>query len=193
MAASSFDCCVSQGFNFQKDSQRLVGHINSLTIGGTKFKADFSVMDPTNISDEGGKVKVVGVVSSIYWNGGFADPVSFCCNLSTTNKQEAAVLQHTKLSNTNVEMAFTIYEYDPNEKVFFKSFHTNDQPVKGLVNKSGGELNVSVDMDESSIVTSPKNFAFYLGVMPKDEEQDIHMAVSNKSKFVKKWGVSVGE
>ncbi|TQV88499.1 hypothetical protein [Aliikangiella coralliicola] len=192
MAESSFNCSVDQGFNFQKDAQCLVGHINSLKIGDKEFAKDIEVMDPTKINDEANKVKVVGVASGIFWEGGFANSVSFTCQFSTTNKQDAALLQHTNLSNTNVECSFTIYDYDPVKKAFYKAFHTNETDLKGLVQKSGGELELRIDMDQSTEVTSPKNYAFYLSVMPQEEEQDIHLAVSVDSKFVKKWGVAVG-
>ena len=59
MAELNFVCSVSQGFNFQKDEQDLVGHITSLKIGGKELKADFNVTNPENISEN---VKVVGIV-----------------------------------------------------------------------------------------------------------------------------------
>jgi hypothetical protein len=191
MAESSFNCSVDQGFNFQKDAQCLVGHINSLKIGDKEFAKDIEVMDPTKINEDPNKVTVVGVASGVYWAGGFANPVSFSCQVSTKNKQDAALLQHTNLSNTNVECSFTVYDYDPVEKKFYKAFHTNETDLKGLVQKSGGQLELRIDMDQSNEVTSPKNYAFYLSVMPQEEAQDIHLAVSVDSKFVKKWGVAV--
>lgn len=191
MASSSYDCRVDQGFNFQKDAQCLVGHINSLKIGDKEFDKDLAVSDPTKINDENSTVKVVGVVSSIYWEGGYANPIQLSCQISTANKQEAIVLQHTKLSNTNVEFAFTIYDYDPVKKTFYKAFHSNDAALKGLVEKNGGDLAIAVDQHESRQVVSPLNFGLFLGVMPKEEEQDVHVAVSETGKFVKKWGVTV--
>ena len=191
MAASSFACSVIQGFNFQKDSQQYVGHINSLKIGdGDEFAKDIEVQDPSKIK-EGEKVKVVGVVSDIYWEGGFAQPISFNCQVSITNKKAASLLQHKEMSNTTVEFSFTIYEYDPVKKIFFKAFHTNEKAINGLVLKHGGELDMAISMDESLDVPSPKNFAMYLGVMPKEEAQDVQLAVSDDAKFTKAWGVAV--
>ena len=191
MAATSFPCSVTQGFNFQKDAQVFVGHINSLKIGEKEFKKDIAVADPTKINEDQNTVKVVGVVSNIFWQGGYADAIQFSCQVSTENKQEAVVLQHTKLSNTNVEFSFTIYDYDPVKKVFYKTFHTNEKDLKGLVEKNGEDLALNIDLTFSSEVNSPKNYGFYLGVMPKEEEQDVHYAVSQDAKFVKKWGVTV--
>ena len=123
MAITNFNCDVSQGFNFQKDSQCLVGHITQLKIGEKKYTADLTVQDPTKIGDDAGKVPVVGVLSNIYWQGGHADPITFNCRVSTGNKKESIILQHTSLSKTDVEFSFVIYEYDADSIEYFKSRH----------------------------------------------------------------------
>lgn len=191
MAENSYGCSVYQGFNFQKDSQDKIGHIVALSIGGNAITADLTVTDPTS-ANMSGTVKVVGVVSGIQWGGGYADPIQFSCQVSTTSKNSLATLQHQSMSNTEVEVQFNIYDYDPDAKVYFKCFHTNDASVKGLVAKSGGSLEINITMDQSMEVVNPKNYSFYMGVMPQPTAQDILMAVSNTSKFAKKWGVTVG-
>ena len=65
MASTNLTCDVSQGFNFKKDVQSLVGHITSLKIGDKEYNKDLTVTVSTDIS--GDKVKVVGVMSNIYW------------------------------------------------------------------------------------------------------------------------------
>jgi hypothetical protein len=190
MASTSFNCSVGQGFNFEKDSQNVVGHLTSLKIGAKEFAKDIEVMDPTAIKDDT-KVKVVGVISGIYWNGGYADPLSVNCQVSTVNKQDAVVLQHSDLSDTAVEYDYVIYDYDPVAKVYFKAFHNNETTLKGLVEKSGGSLSLGIEMDQGMEVVSPKNFGFYIGIMPQEEAQVVHYGVSNTGKFTKAWGVSV--
>ncbi|MCP4582191.1 MAG: hypothetical protein GY839_11300 [candidate division Zixibacteria bacterium] len=190
MASSSFSCSVLQGFNFQKDSQELVGHLDSLKIGDKEFAADMAVEDPTKITEKEGTVKVVGVLSHIYWEGGYADPVQFSCNISAPNQQDAVVLQHTNLSNTEVVFAFSIYCYDPVSKVFYKAFHTDTTPLNGLIEKSGGDLSMNINITASDEVMSPINYDFFMGIMPKEEMQSIHYAVSESGKFVKNWGIT---
>lgn len=190
MASTSFNCSVGQGFNFEKDSQTVIGHLTALKVGTTEFGKDLEVLDPTGIKDKT-KVKVVGVMSGIFWNGGHADPISFNCQVSTKNKQQAVILQHSELSDTTVEYSYVIYDYDPIAKVYYKAFHTETTALNGLVAKSGGELNFGIDMDESREVVSPKNFSLYLGVMPQEKLQTVHYAVSNEGKFTKAWGVTV--
>ena len=188
MAESSYECSVSQGFNFQKDEQILVGHINSLKIGETELKSDLNITDP---EDNAKLIKVFGIVSGIYWNGGYADPVQFSCQVSNDNKNSLTLLAHKTLSNTEVELVYTIYDYDPKNKKYYKCFHANDTKLKAYVEKSGGELNMAINADQSMEVVSPKNFSFNLGVMPQELNMEIHLAVSVTDKFVKKWGVEV--
>lgn len=46
MAELSYNCNVSQGFNFQNDAQTLVGHIVSCQVGDEAFESDLQVQDP---------------------------------------------------------------------------------------------------------------------------------------------------
>lgn len=190
MASSSFSCSVTQGFNFQKDSQDIIGHINYLKIGDTEMDSDLNVTDPMNIANY---VKAFGVASGIHWNGGYAEPVTLSCQVSVANKNKLATLQHKSMANTEVGLQFTIYDYDPKTKAYYQCFHSNAVKVKGLVLKSGGELAMNISLDQANEVVSPKNHAFQLGVMPQDLAQEIHLAFSTTDKLVKPWGVTVAK
>lgn len=187
-AETSLTASVSQGFNFQKDAQDIVGHINVLKIGDTELSSDLNVSDPMNAARY---VKVFGVASSIHWKGGYADPVQFSAQVSVDNKNKLATLLHKSMSNTEVVLQFTFYDWDPKTKSYYQAFHTNAMKVKGLVLKQGGALAMSIDMNQSMEVVSPKNHTFTLGVMPQDTDMQLHLAVSTSDKFVKKWGISV--
>ena len=189
MATTSFNCSVSRGFNFEKDAQSVVGHLTSLKIGTKEFAQDIEVTDPTAIKDNT-KVKVVGVISGIFWNGGYADPLSLNCQISTLNKQDAVVLQHSDLSDTRVEYDYVIYDYDPVAKVYYKAFHNDTTTLKGLIETSARELSLGIEMDQSMEVLSPKNYGFFIGIMPQEEAQTVHYGVSKTAKFAKSWGVS---
>ncbi len=190
MADLNFDCNVAQGFNFQNDVQTLVGHIVSCQVGDEAFDSDLQVQDPEGEPDE--FVGVFGIAAGIYWGGGYADPIQFNCQVSNANKVKIATLTHKTLTSTEVTFKFNIYDFDPSEKKYYKCFHTDDADLKGLVLKSGGDLVMNIDMTQSGEITSPKNFAFNLGVMPQEEESaDLMVATSVSDKFVKKWGVAV--
>jgi len=185
-----YQCDVTQGFNFDKTVQSYVGHINSMKIGDTELEADLAVTDPTDLS--GDKIKVVGVISDIGWEGGFAQGVMVSAQIGNANQKAVTLLQHADLSNTAVVWVFTIYAYDPDVKKYYKCFHANETELNGLVEKdASGGLGLSIDPDPSTEVISPMNFAFDIGIMPEDTEQEIHVAVSDTDKFVKNWGVTV--
>lgn len=190
MAELNFNCSVSQGFNFENDAQTVVGHIVACKVGDVQFDSDMKVQDPEAEPDT--FVGVFGVVSGIYWGGGYADPIQLSCQVSNPNKIKIANLTHQKLVNTEVTFKFNIYDYDPKEKKYYKCFHTDDTDIKGLILKHGAELAMTVEMDQSQEVISPKNFGFALGVMPQEEEStDLMISTSVNDKFVKKWGVAV--
>ncbi len=190
MAATSYYCSVDQGFNFRPDAQDYVGHLTKLKVAGKEISADLEVTNPEEIT--GDNVKVVGVMSQIDWAGGIAEPINIECQVSIKNKQTIALLQDSDLSDTSVEFQFKIYEYDPAKKKYFMCLHSNDTDLKGLIAKEGSSLDMHVDLDASGEVVNPINFTFSIGIMPADEKQDIHKAVSVDGKYVQAWGVAVG-
>jgi len=188
MAELSYNCDIVQGFNFQKDQQVAVGHLVACKIGDTEFDADLNVSDP---EDSSKLIKVFGIISGIFWNGGYADPLQISCQISNTNKVKVATLTHKSLENTEVVFKFNIYDFDPKEKQYYKCFHANDTDLNGLVEKTGGDLNLQIDMDASMEVQSPLNFNLNMGIVPQEGNMEIHVAISTSDKFVKKWGVEV--
>ena len=163
-AESSISCSVTQGFNFEKDVQITFGYVNYLKIAGQEIAADLTVADP---QDPVGTLNVCGVISGIYWHGGYSDAVMFTAQVSTTNKNTLATMIHKSMANTETEFSFTVYDYDFDTKVYFKSFHTDSVILKGLIMKSGGDLALNIAMDASYEVESPKNYSMSLGVMPQ--------------------------
>ncbi len=190
MAVLSYNCDVSQGFNWQKDVQPVVGHLNSLKIGDQDLKEDFKLTDPESVAD---RLDVVGVLASIYWGGGYADPIQMCAQISTTNKKAVTLLTQMELSSTTTEFEFTIYSYDQEEKKYFKTFHCDGTELKGLISKSGSGLYLEILQDQDDEVVSPANYTLNIGIMPAEQDaQAVHNAVDVSSKFVKEWGVGIG-
>lgn len=186
MASSYYPCSIRQGFNFEKDVQVLVGHLVSIKIGGIELKADLTLTLPTDLKT----ATVVGPISGISWEGGYADPIFINCNISTANQVQTLVLKHTNLSKTDVEFAFNIYAFDQVEKKYYLCFHTDTKAMLGLVLKQGGDLALDIADDPSSEVMSPLNYAFSIGIVPQDKDaQSLLFAVSFDKKFAKVWGV----
>ena len=190
MASSQYSCSIRQGFNFEKDAQVLVGHVVSMTIGTQELGTDLKVTDPTNFGTDN-DLDIVGIISDISWQGGYADPIQIAFNVSNENAKLVSIMKHTDLSDTTVVFKFKIYDFDPIAKVYYLAFHTDDTDMKGLVFKQGGELALEIAAQPDSQVASPLTFQMYTGIMPQEEAQVVNFAVSNTDKFVKSWGVAV--
>lgn len=188
----AYDCDVTQGFNFRKDVQAYIGHINTIKVGGTDLAVDLTITDPTDLA--GDKIKVVGVMSGFYWEGGYANSIQLSAQVSNLNQKNVSIMTNTDLSDTSVEFTYTVYTFDYEVKKYYKCCHSGDETLLGLVEKdSSGGLALTVEADQSTEVMSPMNFAFEIGIMPEDTEQAIHRAVSDSDKFVLNWGVTVAE
>jgi hypothetical protein len=185
-AVISYTCSVYDGFNFEPDTQETVGVLNSLTIGETVLTDDLVITDPENPD---ATISVVGVMSSILWEGGYADPIGLGAQVGTMNKNSLSSLLHMDIANTNVEFEFTVYQYDREQRVYYKAFHSDDTIVEGILNKSGGELELHLDDAQNDEVQQPQNYALELGIAPLEMQQALTIAVAPGMSFVKPWGV----
>jgi len=197
MADIKFSCDVEQGFNFQKDAQKTVGHLIAMTIGANdpETKSDMKCELPTSESQE--KEDVVGVMESFEWKGGHGDPIIINCQISTYNKQKLELLRHKKLKNTELKLKFIIWQYDPTTKTWFIACSNGadgNPALEGLIQK-GEPLNLVVDAAApGSAVLSPENWKLTVGIMPKTEEAQTIMYATGSGgtmKIIKAWGVKV--
>ncbi|MEY3808286.1 MAG: hypothetical protein RI893_1262 [Pseudomonadota bacterium] len=197
MASSYYACSIRQGFNFEKDQQYLVGHLVSMTIGSVTLAVDQTLTIPTTAFTTGGDTAVtagtavVAVISSISWQGGYADPLYISCQLSNQNQKAVSVMLHTNLLDNTVVFQFNIYAYDAHAKVYYLAFHSNATDVNGLIYKQAGDLSLSMDPLPHHEVVSPMNFQMQIGIMPQPSAQVLCFAVSNTDKFAKTFGVAV--
>ncbi|ADO69611.1 hypothetical protein [Stigmatella aurantiaca] len=179
---------VYQGFNFKKDKQAPVGFITEMKIGEVALVADqTTLLDP----EQPGKnlPAVVGVLNHYLWETGNTDAMYLSMQVSTNNKQVVAAALLGTLSNVEVTFKYTIYEYDPLAKKYFKSNYI-DAALKGILEKNGDRLNLEVADDESREVQAPKNFTLQVGIKPHSTEQAINLATGSSKNVVKKWGVT---
>jgi hypothetical protein len=180
---------IYQGFNFKKDKQVPVGYITKLKVGDNDLKADQeSIKDPEQ-PDKALKNKVVGVLNHYLWETGVTDAMYFSAQVSTSNKQTVASALLGTWANVEVTFSYVIYEYDPLAKKYFKSNYI-DAELKGILEKNGDELNLSIADDPSSEVQSPKNFTLQVGIKPQTLEQAVNIATGSGKQLVKQWGVT---
>ncbi len=187
MASSNYNCSLRQGFNFEKDAQVTVGHLIKLSIAGTAVPADITLTLPTDLTNA---TAVVGVITDISWEGGYADPINIQFNISTKNQTAMLLLKHTDLSDTQVVFQFNIYQFDQVNHVYYLAFTSNETDMNALLLKNGGTLALDIAEANDPTVKSPLNYNAYLGLVPQEAAaQSLSFAVSNTDKFVKVWGV----
>ncbi|MEM9458700.1 MAG: hypothetical protein AAGF11_31275 [Myxococcota bacterium] len=189
MATFSKSLDIYQGYNYKKDVQTPVGFITALKIGDLTLKADQTCKDPMSPETD---LAVVTVLSGAMWELGVTDAHYLTGQISVYNKQQVQLLVYKDLSKVDVEFKFSVYEYDPIEKKYFKCMlPTNDATLKGLLEKNGGDLNLSAADDASPEVQSPENYAFQVGIKPQPSAQTVTIATSFSDKVVKSWGLKV--
>lgn len=180
---------VYQGFNFKKDKQAPVGYITKLKVGDVELKADQETIKDPEQPDKTLGNKVVGVLNHYMWETGITDAMYFSAQISTTNKQTVSAALLGTWSNVEVVFQYTVYEYDPHQKKYFKSNYI-DKELKGILEKNGDDLNLSVADDPSHEVQSPKNYTLQVGIKPATVEQTVNMATGSGKNLVKQWGVT---
>jgi len=185
MAKINKFCSIDQAFNFKQDVKVSVGHLLNLKIGSKEFYNDIELINPINNKVD----KVVGPISGISWEGGKANPIITELNISIKNKQLVSELVFSDLSNIAVEFCFVIYDYDPVKKVYYQSFHVEDN-LLGIINRSHNELAINISEYPSSEVTSPENYTLSLEIIPQPEQQVLEIAFSQTAKMAKEWGVA---
>jgi len=191
MATFQKTCDIYQGYNYKKDVQTPVGFITELKIGDVTLKADQSCKDPMAPETD---LVVVTVLSGAMWELGVTDAHYFTGQISVYNKQQVQMLTYKDLTKVDVEFKFAVYDYDPLEKKYFKCLlGTDDAVLKGILEKNGEDLNLSVADDASPEVQSPENYAFQVGIKPQPEAQTATVAVSFSDKVVKAWGLTVSK
>jgi hypothetical protein len=180
---------VYQGYNFKKDKQSPVGYVLSLKLGDIQLVADQETIRDPEQPDKTLSAKVVGVLNHFLWETGTTDAMYISAQISTNNKQVLSAALMGTWANVNVEFQYVVYEYDPLAKKYFKSSFT-DAALKGILEKNGDDLNLSVADSESTEVQSPKNFTCQVGIKPATQEQAVNMATGSSKNIVKKWGVT---
>lgn len=187
MPQFSKNCDVYQGFNFKKDKTTCVGFITALKVATVTITADFTCKDPLNPTTD---LKTVCVMSNVLWATGVTDAVYFSGQISATNRQNVATLLINDLTNVEVTFQFVVYDYDPVAKKYFKCFHCSDTEMKGILEKNGQDLNISVADDQSTEVQSPINYTFQLGIKPQPTAQSMTIATADSKNVVKAWGLT---
>lgn len=96
----------------------------------------------------------------------------------------------SSLLNSDVELSFTVYNFDSDARESFKCFHTNSGILHGGIYKPGKEYFMQIDSDPWTVPSISKSYSFSLGVVPKPQLQTIYKANSVKEQLVQQWGMT---
>ncbi len=180
---------IYQGFNFKKDKQTAVGFVTKLELGDVPLAADqTSIKDPEQ-PGQNMSASVVGVLNHYMWETGTTDAMYLSMQVSVSNKTNLSAKLLTDWTNMEVTFGYVVYEYDPKEKKYFKSNWT-ETDLKGILEKNGDDLNLTVADDPSTEVQSPKNFTLQVGIKPQTLEQMVNMATGTGKNLSKIWGIT---
>lgn len=180
----SKSCDIYRGFNYSHGQTSPVGVLTQLTIGGEiELQADFVVTDPLDPQME---LEVVGVLGSVDWAGGYSDPLHFSAQVSSANKDEIDRLLGRLSTAPEMEFGFAVFEWDPEERRYYLSFHDNGEVLFGEILEDGGELAIMIDDRPNEEIHRPVNFTFSVSVLPVGENV-LHLAMDVSSKFAKQW------
>lgn len=180
-------CDVYQGFNFRKDGNSRIGFITSLNIGGVAgLSPDITVHNPLS---QRSNMRVFAVLSEANWRVRKTQPLQFSGQISARNKNliNAALLR--SLTQIDTVFQFSVYEYDASTRSYYKAFHSNNNNLKGRIEKYGGQLSLDIGNVRNRGVQSPENYSFSISMVPESIEHELHLAVSSTAKVVKQWGV----
>jgi hypothetical protein len=179
---------IYQGFNFKKDKQTPVGFVTKLMLGDLEMVADqTSIKDPEQPGSN--LAGVVGVLSHYLWETGTTDAMYMSMQVSVDNKTKLAAKLFSDWTSMEVVFGYVVYEYDPVKKAYFKS-NWSEGELKGILEKNGDDLNLTVADDPSNEVQSPKNFTLQVGIKPQTEEQTVNMATGHTKNLSKIWGIA---
>ncbi len=176
---------VPATITFPKGTKAVIGHLEGLKIGDKTAKADLKVTNPEDKASR----KIVGAIEKITWAGGVSDPLNVVVWVSAANKKMAAAFTKSTSKEIPITFSFKISEVDKSTNKYFRSFHTDSATLYGLIKRTDGKLDLSVSDKYHTGVASPKVYKIIFRSAPADRQQQIHISISEKNKFVKPWGV----
>lgn len=110
------------------------------------------------------KNKAAGVIERIAWAGGSDDQVEISCRLSFQNKRIFQEVLSTWKGDEDLRAEWIIYDYDVDQKKYFKRFYTCEEPVMlGIAENT----RIWITEDADDFVQDPVNFILEASLTPR--------------------------
>jgi hypothetical protein len=166
-AATTFtqSLSVKQALAFQSTNVSAFGMLTSLKVGTLTLSPDLVSTDPTQ--SPVAPLTAVGILSSDAWSGSTNSPLTLDFQVSAANHQLLAAYLLQPVQNTNVSVSFRSYSFDQPYQRWYQSFDpTNDTILDGLIARSGGQLQIMMDMQPTVLAGLPNTYAVHLQIVP---------------------------
>ena len=201
MASIKIDPETEHAFDFERNDQHLIGHIDFLKIGTTTLTRDITLLKPIGFVDS----VVVGALDMFEWSGNQGDPITLDLVVSPDNRGTVAGLVYSDLANTDVTFDLTAWDYDSRAKQFFVTVYGKNckgklrlkekKKADGTASDTddagvaiAGELNLSIESAPHKDIAPPVHL-LKMVIHPGSTICTINFAAAHLSKVVKKWGV----
>ena len=189
-SVQSFPCLIDGLLYPQPDRIAFLGVVNSLTVNATTLSPDLmNLWNPTNLAFS---LNGVGVINSLYFEGGVTSPLIFSFGVSQSNSVTLNQMINAGLSNTNVKIGFTIYYYDVANKAWYpaiSSVTSQTTELQGRIIETASGLGLSLDPLPYPQIITPPIFPTNLAIEPlSTTPQLIAVQQSLTAKSTLYWG-----
>lgn len=215
-APLEISCDVEQGFAFSNVMKKSFGYLSSLVVGEKALKPDIIGAEPLparaavmgappmheKIRTDLFNKSIVGVVSSVSWDGGHSDPLELAFNVSPASWRVLDLEFRTKIdTSTRISFAVVIYKWDYVYSRYFVRFctggKTDPTPCEGFIysadisseRAADKTLDVSISDTPSQDSGGFLSYEVSMKLVPPGpgSEQLFHIATSLRTKAQFRW------
>jgi hypothetical protein len=147
----------------------------------------------------GSKIRPIGIIDKFSFAGGVGDPICISAYISAENAQALASKQKSTLDTTIVKkLSWWICNFDQENKAWFEEAHPKSpSTVRGQLNAPGGsKVRLQIDANPTKISSSLdlNVYKLYFEVIPSADGVFLfHFATTSKTKYIKGWGLKIGD
>lgn len=161
----------------------IIGHMDSLKIGGRELKPIFKFFNPTSPN---GEVPICGMITDISWDKTPGGTLLIRGRIPAKNQGDFNLAVDARDTTPTVEIKFTMYRYDIGTDTYFPCFHTDGKPVKAQLSQQYESKAYDEFAPEYRQIP---NHVFTLALVGSDrEQQQLHIAYDIDNKVTYKFG-----
>lgn len=181
----SANCDTDDAYNFNNSTKSRIGHLLKLLFPAAQreLKPDIVVSNPENPTV---KNTVVGIFNTITWAGASTDPIEAEFKITFQNKAMVQEILCLFPDNNEIEAEWVIYEYDYQQKKYFKRFYTYQKPLQFKISPQT-PITFNENEWQWRKENEPVDFSFHAFLYPKTTNPDQNLAYAfsaNGTQFI---------